>query len=247
MQNPSFLDYREKNVFLYTSQEGKELTPGSIVADEFNTYGFVKYIHDVKGALIHFIDGTEVYENDIGPVSKLQTADFNHFRLQERTFKHITVMGKAIMESLSKHFPFVNMFNDGNVIHVRASTHKGITQKFTTTQLADSHSFLSIKLEPLYDFEVQEFLVKKADRGNDRFVYNVLNDMFRDIAKTPNFNRFKYRVTSEDEYNKLYWLRMNQQHKKLQLKFHGFHAHFQNKQKKLYRNTKSKTRDKSRD
>jgi len=240
MTQPSFLDYREKNIFLYTSKQGKELTPGSIVADEYNTYGYVKYVHDVKGAFIRFIDDTEVYESEIGPVSKLSTADFNHFQVQERTFKHITIMGKAIMESLKKHFKFVNMFNDGNIIFVRASTYETITKRFTTARLGDNHSFLSIKLEPLYNLEVDQFMVKKSDRGKDRFVYEVLNDLFRTIQGTKNFNRFTYEITSDDEYNKIYWTRMEHQFKKLQLKFYGFHADYQKKQKKLFRNTRSK-------
>lgn len=237
---PSFLDYREKSTFLYFAKDTKELRVGDVVVDRYNTYGFVKFISDNKGAFVRFIDGREVYQTESKePFKKVTSANINQFNYQEKYYSHITKMGFGMMKALKKYLPHVNMFNDGNSIRVRASTYKQITDHFTQVQLGDNHSFISIKLTPQFNVEVEEFLVKRSDRGKDRFAYNLLDHLFRTIDNTvPQANRFKYKVTSSlDTYNKLYWFRMEHQWKKFQIKFTGFHAEWQKNKKRKFRDS----------
>lgn len=213
---PSYIDYREKNPGVLFAKQEKDFQVGDIVVDKYNTMGYVKFISDANGAFIRFIDDREIYQNQVnGKIRKVQSFNINQFNHQLRYFNLITKMGNVMVETLHDHFPHVNMFNDHNVIRIRASTNKAVTQRFTHEHLGSAYNYISFTLKPFVKFHLEEFVVKQSFRKS-RFAYKVLRDLFIDLdMKLSQTTRYSYLISCSDKhYNNDAWNRIFRQFKK---------------------------------
>lgn len=218
-KQPTVQDFRFKDIHLFGATNVKTaLLPGDLVVDKHNVTGVVKYTTEKKGSLIRFIDGSELFDKD-HPVKKLQISSPQVYEHQERYFGYIVRLGKIIAESLKSRFPYVNMYNNGNVVFVRASTLSQVVKSFTYANIGESNSYISIALTPFWNFELEQFDLKKQLRKS-HLAYFILRDMFIDIdLGMPDDKRIKWTINDNNEYNEWHWRRIIKQFKRYKLNY----------------------------
>ncbi len=215
---PSFQDFRHKDIHLYGATRTKGLSPGDLVVDKHNITGIVKYTTEDKGNLIQFIDGLEEFDRKI-PVKKLQISTSQVYERQVRYFGYIVRLARIISKSLNQKFPYVNMYNNGAVVYVRASTMPAVVKSFTQANIGENHSYMSIALTPFWNFELEQFNVKKQLRKS-HFAYFTLRDLFIDIdLDMPDDKRIKWAINDNNDYNEWHWRRIIKQFRRYQLKY----------------------------
>lgn len=219
-KKPSFLDFKYKDIHLYGASNIKNaLETGDLVVDKHNIMGVVKFTTDNKGSFVRFIDGEEKYvKND--EVNKLQISSSQAYEHQERYYGFITRLGKIIVKSFESHFPYVNMYNNGDVIYVRASTLKQVVMSFTQANIGQNNDYISIALTPFWNFELEQFNIKKQQRKGSQKAYLILRDLFIDIdLGMPDDKKIKWTINDNEEDNEWHWRRIIKAFKRYNLNY----------------------------
>lgn len=215
--NPSYLDYRQKNIFVVGAKK-KDLSIGDLVVDDSGTIGIVKYKSEKFGNYIEFVDDFSVYDSQIA-VKKISSTNEALYAHHKKYFGFITRLGRIILESISDDFPNVNMFNNGKVIYVKGSTLGGIVKKYVSAKVTKSHSYFSVVLTPFFNFKLENLDIKIGNRKSIN-TYKMLKNLFIDIdLKMKQSNRTKFIINDMNDYNYVHWKKIIKQFKKFQLKY----------------------------
>ncbi len=215
-----FSDFYITKLGYQGAKQETELTKGDYVIDENGTPGRVKLTSVEHGNLIQFIDGLEVFDDNL-KLRKMFTNGKTIYDYQKKYFNLITALARIVEENVADAFPYTHMFNNSDNIWVRGSTLQGIVDKFSHQNFNEAHSLFSTKFTPPYTFEIEIFELKKQLRKT-RFVYTFLKHLFIDIdIKMVQKNRIKYIVKDNNDYNKIHWKKILKQFKKLNIKFLG--------------------------
>lgn len=219
-KQPAFLDFQIRTAGFIGAKESKALREDDIIMDDQGIPGIIRFKSEQYGNFIEFIDGYSVYDTQLKSKLKLMTLQNDQlFLSQSRRFGYIVSLARVIKESLEDDFPYVNIIHNGREVFVRGSNNRTVTKKYTQSRVNNSTSFLSIKLTPFYNMEVETFDIARQKRYS-KFSYIVLRNMFIDIdLKQREDNRLNVIINDENEYNEEIWNEMARKFRKYHIKY----------------------------
>jgi len=215
---PSFLSYRVTDI----KRRGKKgfYEPGDYVVDKHGIIGQINF-ESGFGNYVTFIDDYSVYDSivDLGLKKTVFTSP-NIYDAYKRQFKDVTKMARVIAKSLDENYSYIGLFNNGTDLYVRASNRQNLTTGFTNQGITSNTDFISIRLSPFWNFDLDQFSIKKSLRKSSN-PYTILRDLFIDIDLGLDglARRFKYVISDDLPYNEELWQRIDKQFKKYNFQF----------------------------